>query len=163
MFGSHDHDEDKHDDNAPAMEVASDNGVVSDHAATTPAPAFDTSNVSLPSVTPAADDDSSQDDSTTTVAPPHHDEEQLLTRNDDDDLIHIKQEALQQLSPLVDHLDQSPEEKFRTTMMMIQASDDQSLLHTAYEAAKNIKDDKTRAQALLDVINEINYFTQPSK
>jgi hypothetical protein len=77
-----------------------------------------------------------------------------------DDLLNIKQEALQQLSPLVGHLDQSPEEKFRTTMMMIQASDDQSLLKDAYEAAKQITDEKARAQALLDVVNEINYFTQ---
>jgi hypothetical protein len=77
-----------------------------------------------------------------------------------DDLLSIKQSALQQLSPLVGHLDQTPEEKFRTTMMMIQASDDQSLIKTAYEAAQDIKDDKARAQALLDIINEINYFTQ---
>lgn len=58
------------------------------------------------------------------------------------------------------HLDQSPEEKFRTTMMMIQASDNQDLITTAYEAANQITDEKARAQALLDVINEINYFTQ---
>jgi len=77
-----------------------------------------------------------------------------------DDLLSIKQEALQQLSPLVSHLDQTPEEKFHTTMMMIQASDDQSLIQTAFEAAKDITDDKARAQALLDIINEINYFTQ---
>lgn len=77
-----------------------------------------------------------------------------------DELLSIKQEALQALTPLVSHLEQSPEEKFRTTMMMIQASDDQSLLRDAYTAAKDIADEKARAQALLDVINEINYFTQ---
>lgn len=77
-----------------------------------------------------------------------------------DDLLQIKQDALQQLSPLVGHLDQSPEERFRTTMMMIQASDDHTLLQSAYETAKQITDEKVRAQALLDVINEINYFTQ---
>jgi len=77
-----------------------------------------------------------------------------------DDLIDIKQQALSKLSPLVGHLDQSPEEKFRTTMMMIQASDDQSQIKTAYEAALAISDEKTRAQALLDIVNEINYFTQ---
>jgi hypothetical protein len=76
------------------------------------------------------------------------------------DLLEIKQAALQELSPLVGHLNQSPEEKFRTTMMMIQASDDQSLINQAYDAAKQISDEKTRAQALLDIINEINYFTQ---
>jgi hypothetical protein len=78
---------------------------------------------------------------------------------DDDSLISIKQQVLQQLSPLVDHLDQTPEEKFKTTMMMIQASDNQSLIQRAYEAAQKIDDKKTRAQALLDIVNEINYFT----
>ena len=76
------------------------------------------------------------------------------------DLIELKQSALQELSPLVGHLQQTPEEKFRTTMMMIQASDDQALLPAAFAAAKEISDEKARAQALLDVINEINYFTQ---
>ena len=80
-----------------------------------------------------------------------------------DDLMDIKKQALQSLAPLVGKLDQSPEEKFRTTMMMIQASDDQSMLKDAFEAAQNISDDKMRAQALLDVINEVNYFTQKNK
>ncbi len=77
-----------------------------------------------------------------------------------DELLDIKQQALQQLSPLVGHLDQSPEDKFRTTMMMIQASDNSSLIKEAYEAAQAIPDEKTKAQALLDIVNEINYFTQ---
>lgn len=76
------------------------------------------------------------------------------------DLLSIKQAAMTELTPLVGHLEQSPEEKFRTTMMMIQAADDQSLVKVAFDAAKAITDDKARAQALLDVINEINYFTQ---
>jgi hypothetical protein len=79
---------------------------------------------------------------------------------DSDDLLSLKQHALQQLSPLLSHLDQTPEEKFRTTMMMIQTTDNQDLIKTAYDAAQNITDDKVKAQALLDVINEINYFTQ---
>jgi hypothetical protein len=77
-----------------------------------------------------------------------------------DQLLSMKQAALQQLNPLVGHLDQSPEEKFRTVMMMIQATDDHTKLSEAFDLAKQITDDKTRAQALLDVINEINYFTQ---
>ncbi len=76
------------------------------------------------------------------------------------DLLSIKQQALQQLTPLMEHLDQSPEEKFRTTMMMIQAADNQDLIKAAYDAALAIPDEKVRAQALLDVVNEINYFTQ---
>ena len=79
-----------------------------------------------------------------------------------DDLVRMKQEALQHLQPLVSTLQQSPEEEFRTLMMMIQATDDRSMLQKALEAAKKIADDKLRAQAMLDVINEINYFTQTS-
>ena len=76
------------------------------------------------------------------------------------DLLSIKQNALQSLTPLLDKLEQTPEEKFRTTMMLIQASDDQSLVQVAYDAANSIADEKAKAQALLDVVNEINYFTQ---
>lgn len=79
---------------------------------------------------------------------------------DNDDLLNIKLDALEQLSPLVEHLEQTPEEKFRTTMMMIQATDDHTKIKTAYEAAKQIEDKKVQAQALLDIVNEINYFTQ---
>lgn len=77
-----------------------------------------------------------------------------------DDLLTLKQQALAQLEPLVGQLDQTPEEKFRTTMMLIQSTDNQALIPVAYEAAQQIADEKARAQALLDVINEINYFTQ---
>lgn len=76
-----------------------------------------------------------------------------------DALLDIKQQALQQLTPLIGHLEQTAEEKFRTTMMMIQAADNHELISTAYEAAQQITDEKARAQALLDIVNEINYFT----
>ncbi len=80
-----------------------------------------------------------------------------------EDLARMKQEALQHLQPLVGSLQQAPEEEFRTLMMMIQATDDRTLLKKALDSAKAIKDDKIRAQAMLDVINEINYFTQTSQ
>ncbi len=76
------------------------------------------------------------------------------------DLVAIKQQALQDLSPIIDHLEQSPEERFHITMMMLQATDDQNLVKQAYEAARAITDEKKRAKALLDVVNEITYFTQ---
>lgn len=79
---------------------------------------------------------------------------------DTDQLLGLKQQALQQLTPLLDHLDQSPEEKFRTVMMLIQASDNPGLINLAYDAASQMGDEKQRAQALLDIVNEINYFTQ---
>lgn len=81
----------------------------------------------------------------------------------DADLLTLKQQALAELEPLVGHLDQNPEEKFRTTMMLIQSADKQELIKVAYEAAQAITDEKVKAQALLDVVNEINYFAQKDK
>ncbi len=81
----------------------------------------------------------------------------------DPDLSQIKQQVLQSLEPLVGQLDQAPEEKFKTIMMLIQASDNSKMLKEAYAAAAQITDEKTRAQALLDIVNEINYFTQQAQ
>lgn len=125
----------------PADDAGSNGGFGADTGAS------DTSAPAVPEATVAGTDASS---SVTPSAP----------TSGSDDLLDIKQQALQQLSPLVGHLDQTPEEKFRTTMMMIQASDNDSLIKTAYEAAQAITDEKARAQALLDIVNEINYFTQ---
>ena len=80
-----------------------------------------------------------------------------------DELLGIKQQALQKLAPLVDKLEQTPEDRFKTTMMLIQASDNPELVSKAFDAANSISDEKLRAQALLDVVNEINYFTQSNK
>lgn len=96
------------------------------------------------------------------AAPASDDSDAAVAAPADDELLSLKQQALQQLSPLVDHLDQTPEEKFRTTMMLIQSSDNQALIKDAYAAAQAITDEKIRAQALLDIVNEINYFTQKS-
>lgn len=74
----------------------------------------------------------------------------------------IRKQALSQLAPLVDKIDQPPEEKYRTLMMMIQASDDQSLIRTAFDAANQIQDPAKKAEALLGIVNEINYFSKSS-
>jgi hypothetical protein len=82
---------------------------------------------------------------------------------DTEQLAGMKQQALEHLEPLVGHLDQSPEEAFKTTMMMIQANDNHTLLEKALDEAKKIEDDKARANAMLDIINEINYFSQTNQ
>ncbi len=123
---------------------------VIDAPAEVSAPEPSTDTPSAPSFLDDHDDDSSTSSSS----------DDTLKSGDHDDLINIKQQALKELSPLVGHLDQTPEEKFRTTMMMIQAADDESLVQAAYDTAQKITDEKARAQALLDIINEINYFTQ---
>ena len=80
-----------------------------------------------------------------------------------DNLLTIKQQALQNLTPLIDKLEQTPEDNCKSMMMLLQASDNPDLVKNAYEAAQAIPDEKVKAQALLDVVNEINYFTQQQK
>lgn len=81
----------------------------------------------------------------------------------DNDLAELKRRALEQLSPLVNKLDQTPEEKYKILMMMIQASDNHELINEAYDCAQKITDEKLKAEALLSIVNEINYFTQKSQ
>jgi len=73
----------------------------------------------------------------------------------------IKNEALGELRPLVDKLNVSPEEKFDTYLLLIRSTDDQSLVAPAHEAARAITDEARRAQALLDIIKEIDYLSNP--
>lgn len=167
MFG-HDDDKDKNittvnptlngDDSASPAEdpsVAADSTATSDADVPAPDQTDDSAVVSdsVVAATPTVDSTPSEDTSPTAAAAPDA---------NDDHLLELKKTALEELAPLVDKLDQSAEEKFKTTMMMIQATDDSSLIASAHDAAKQITDEKVRAQALLDIVNEINYFTQDS-
>lgn len=72
----------------------------------------------------------------------------------------IKQQALSELRPLVDKLDVSPEEKFDTYLLLLRSTDDRDLIAPAHEAAVAIADEARRAQALLDIIKEIDFLNQ---
>jgi hypothetical protein len=74
-------------------------------------------------------------------------------------LVDLKSKALDELYPIIHKLDLSAEDNFKTLMMMIQATDNKELIGQAYEAAEKIDDEGARAKALLDIVNEINYFT----
>lgn len=82
----------------------------------------------------------------------------IATTAPSSDLDQLKSSALDDLKPLVGKLNQSPEEKFDTLLLIIRSTDDQSLLAEAHAAAKQITDDAKRAQALLDIIKEVDYF-----
>jgi hypothetical protein len=166
MFGQHDdnqHHQDGGDSPAPDAVLAHDDGTV----------VAPSDNGGAPVPPPLPNDDDAASDYIMTDAPtgpvptapaPHADmpKPAAPATQDASQLLDIKQQALQQLTPMLDHLEQSPEEKFRTTMMMIQAADNDTLIPVAYKAAQDIQDEKARAQALLDIVNEINYFTQNS-
>lgn len=79
-----------------------------------------------------------------------------------DELDDIKRNALEELKPLIEHIEQSPEERFETVMMMIRSNDDPKLISSAYEAAKGIDDEKKRASAFLNIVSEIEYLKSKS-
>ena len=75
----------------------------------------------------------------------------------------VKQAAITELRPLVDKLNLPPQEKFDTYLLLIRSTDDKSLIGPAHDAAKSIEDETKRAQALLDVIKEIDFLSgQPA-
>lgn len=76
------------------------------------------------------------------------------------DLDSVKLDAINELRPLVDKLSLSPEEKFDTYLLLIRSTDDKTLVAPAHEAAKAIADEARRAQALLDIIKEIDFLSQ---
>ncbi len=102
----------------------------------------------------------------TTFAPADSTPPPYLSSQDDssdDSLESIKKDALVELRPLVDKLSVSPEEKFDTYLLLIRSTDDKELIAPAHEAAKAITDEARRAEALLDIIKEIDYLSNPKK
>lgn len=172
MFG-HDKDEDKNDPGvAGAMSTQPVNhGLlgIDDDNSTSSASSSSSTPSGAPTPPAGVDDfsststDSPASSAPTSPAKPVTGSSTSSSSDNNDDLLNIKREALQELSPLIDHLEQDTEEKFKTTMMMIQASDNKDLIPQAFQAAKAIDDEKKRAQALLDIVNEINYFTHKSE
>ncbi len=76
------------------------------------------------------------------------------------DLSNIKADALNALRPLIGKVDLPAEEKFDTYLMLIRSTDDASLIEPAHAAAQSIADEKRKAEALLDIIKEIDYLSR---
>lgn len=116
-----------------------------------PAPTMPAPEPVVPQPTPAADP----------VMPAAPAMPAIPTMEADGELDTIKKDALNELRPLVDKLNVSPEEKFDTYLLLLRSTDDKALIAPAHEAARNITDETRRAQALLDVIKEIDYLSNP--
>lgn len=78
-----------------------------------------------------------------------------------EDLESIKKTALQELRPLVDKLNLSAEEKFDIYLLLLRSTDDTTLIAPAHTTAQQIEDEAKRAQALLDIIKEIDFLAKP--
>ncbi|NCU37991.1 hypothetical protein EOL96_02960 [Candidatus Saccharibacteria bacterium] len=98
-----------------------------------------------------------------TVPPPATPAINQFTSSEGGELDGVKREAISELRPLVDKLALSPEEKFDTYLLLIRSTDDKSLIAPAHEAAKLIGDETRKAQALLDIIKEIDFLNGPQQ
>lgn len=76
-----------------------------------------------------------------------------------DNLDEVKMDAINELRPIIDKLNLPPDEKFDTYLLLIRCTDDKTLVPPAHEVAKQIEDEGRRAQALLDIIKEIEYLS----
>jgi hypothetical protein len=75
----------------------------------------------------------------------------------------IKLDALKELRPLMDKVDLPAEEKFDTYLMLIRSTDDKTLIAPAHTAAQGIADEKRKAEALLEIIKEIDYLSRKAQ
>lgn len=75
------------------------------------------------------------------------------------DLSTIKTNAITDLKPLLDRINLPADEKFDVYMLIINSSHDRSLIEPAYNTARLIEDESTKAKALLDIIKEIDSFS----
>lgn len=130
---------------APAPAASDDIASLLTAPATAPAATPEPTVAPTPTITPSS------------VASDHH------TAVDDGPLAAIKQDAIVELRPLVDKLNVSAEEKFDTYLLLIRSTDDTELIGPAHEAAKAIEDETRRAEALLDIIKEIDYLSNQAK
>ena len=72
----------------------------------------------------------------------------------------IKLTALKELRPLIDKVELPAEEKFDTYLMLLRSTDDSTLIAPAHAAAQSISDEKRKAEALLEIIKEIDYLSR---
>lgn len=68
----------------------------------------------------------------------------------------IKEAALRDLLPLLDHLDMTPSQKFHLYRDIFENLRDYTVLESAYHAASEIPDERERAEALLYLIESID-------
>ena len=130
-------------------------GVEQPAAAATPAPAADDSKIDFEETpAPAAADKHSDDLPELPAAP---------VTSSNPELDGIKKAALQELRPLIDKVDLPADEKFTIYLMLIRSTDDSTLIGPAHEVALKIEDEEARAKALLDIIKEIDYFSQEAQ
>ncbi len=72
------------------------------------------------------------------------------------DISKVKEAALKELFPIRDRVEVEPEKRFLLFQEMLNTMRDKAVIAPAYEAARQIRDDKVRADSLLYLINSID-------
>ena len=72
------------------------------------------------------------------------------------DISKVKEAALKELFPIMDRVEVEPEKRFLLFQEMLTTMRDKAVIAPAYEAARQIRDDKVRADSLLYLINSID-------
>jgi hypothetical protein len=72
----------------------------------------------------------------------------------------VKRRALDALTPLLGNLDMDAERKFDICMNAIRFTDNKDLADVALQAALAIPEEGAKAEALVELVNEINYLQQ---
>lgn len=72
------------------------------------------------------------------------------------DISKVKEAALKELFPIMDRVEVEPEKRFVLYQEMLNSMRDKAVIAPAYEAARQIRDDKVRADSLLYLINSID-------
>jgi hypothetical protein len=78
-------------------------------------------------------------------------------------LLDAKRRATEALVPLLGDLQTDAETKFNICMSTIRTTDNTGLIPLALESAMAIENKALKAQALVDLINEINYQQRPKQ
>jgi hypothetical protein len=87
------------------------------------------------------------------------DSPQPTTNDGDANLDSIKTKAIEALTPIIDSLDNmDPERKFDICLTALRYTDNHHLAESALNAAMAIQEKGTKAEALVELINEINYL-----
>jgi hypothetical protein len=72
------------------------------------------------------------------------------------DLEQVKMSALNDLKPIIDRVNISPEDKFKIYKEILEEAPDKAVIEPAYGVAKQISDESERAEALLFVVQKID-------
>ncbi|MBQ8992337.1 hypothetical protein IJ103_02585 [Candidatus Saccharibacteria bacterium] len=72
------------------------------------------------------------------------------------DLDSVRETALKELVPIIDKAGLSADRQFGIITAVVESSHDKSFIPKAFEAARNIPDDKLRAEALLKIVGLID-------